>query len=255
MHICVYIYIYIYNEATLRVYFAAHAVLVLASALMLIGSCEGSPLLLPNAERSVGGLEFISETLMQCQHSASLAQRLPQIIGSVMSVIMLQNLATFQTLAPTPGRNVWDCVFGVLLVLTVLTWGLLISNDHHPHRVLNVHWANAELTHAQHVYSVVSFMACYFAVHVLISRWYMAQRAMHSRFAMLRRVSYFAADTIYILLCVLFSVFAVISNVYHAIMIEYVVALLFFTLNAMSLVVLTRINEWQLLQPSDPELP
>ena len=58
------------DEATIQVFVAAHGAFAVAASLLLTDSCVGKTLL-PNDEFSLGGLEYISEKLMQCRHSAN----------------------------------------------------------------------------------------------------------------------------------------------------------------------------------------
>jgi len=245
------------DETALRVFVSAHAAFAVLALLLLTNVCEASPDVEPNVGYSVGNLEYISEKLMQCEYSPTQWHRLPQVISAVMWLILLQHYATFVALAPEGSphqHNGWDLLFQVLVVGSIIVVGRADPARPPPH-VPEARVGAAAHEQQCHVHSVLVFMSCFFGVHVLVSLRYLSAHARHPRFAMLRRCSYFAVDAVYAALCVLFCVFAILSKVSHAIFIEYVVALLFYTLNTASLIILLRISASEALDSTAPGSP
>jgi len=60
-------------------------------------------------------------------------------------------------------------------------------------------------------------------------------------------------EGVHIGMCVLFSIFAMINNVFHAIIIEYIVGALFCGLNLASLAILLRVRDHAVSQQLDLE--
>jgi len=73
------------DVATIQVFVPAHAAFVVAASLLLTDSCV-SPTMLPNDEFSLNGLEYISEKLMQCRHSATWANRLQTLVYTYLYI-------------------------------------------------------------------------------------------------------------------------------------------------------------------------
>ena len=230
--------------ADLRLFALAHVTFVVLTVLLLTDQCEGSPGMLPNEQFSLGGMEYISEKLMHCEHSSSWWQTLPHGIGIVLSVLMIQNYVTFSTLSHNTDKNVYDVLHIALSIINVAAWGALLEFDHR-----KTTWYAIDVK-SRHMVCVVVFLTTYFLVHAATSRRYFYSPVRETHHAQLRRYSYYTADAIYVLVCVLFCVFALLSNVYHAIMIEYVVALLFWSLASTSFIVLVRIRRAQAAVPA-----
>ena len=232
---------------SVRVYTVAHLTFIVLAVLLLADYCEGPVTLLPNYEFSVAGMEYISEKLMVCQHSSSLWQTLPNVLGAVLSVITIQHYALFCALKPsmTPRRN--DVIFMALSVAQVAAWGALIAFDHRRSTML---LAGHDTLH---IVSVFVFLSCFCALHAMISYRYYRCRVFTLRYSTLRRVSYFAVEGVHIGMCVLFSIFAMINNVFHAIIIEYIVGALFCGLNLASLAILLRVRDHAVSQQLDLE--
>jgi len=230
---------------SIRVYAAAHIAFFLLTILLLADFCEKAPTLMPNYEFGVAGMEYISEKLMVCQHSPTWWQTLPHIIGSVLSVIVLQLYAVFEALQPPPSPTTGDVIFMAVSVAVVAGWGALSAFDHRRSSMLLP--GQDEL----HIVSVVVFLGAFCTLHAMISHRYYIKSPFSMRFARLRRASYFAVEGVHIVMCVLFSVFAMLSNVFHAILIEYIVATLFCSLNVLSFVILLRVRDHAVSQELD----
>jgi len=231
---------------SVRVYTAAHVTFIALAVLLLSDFCEGPVSLIPNYEFSIAGMEYISEKLMVCQHSTSWWHTLPHVIGAVLSIITLQHYAVFRALKHT-AIDAYDVVFMLLTVGTVAAWSSLIAFDHRKSTVFIA--GNDSL----HIASVVVFLTGFCALHGMISLQYYRSTAYTLRFSTVRRVSYFAVEGLHIAMCVLFSIFAMVSNVYHAILIEYIVALLFVGLNLASFAILLRVRDHTMLPAFDEE--
>jgi len=226
-------------DAVIRVYFGAHVAFFFAALFLLTDECRGSPALLANEQFSWLGMEYISEKILMCRYSSSAWRVLPQVLGQALSVILIQHYSTFLELAPPGAQTNANVLFLFLLVATTAGWGLLISFDHRL-----AHAADSPVDH-WHFASVGLFLGCFFIIHVWISQRYAASRALCTEHAAMRRCSYFAADALYVGACVLFCVTALLEHVYHAILLEYVIFALFFTLNTASFVILVRITAWK----------
>jgi len=157
---------------------------------------------------------------------------------------MIQNYVTFSTLSHNTDKNVYDVLHIALSIINVAAWGALLEFDHR-----KTTWYAIDVK-SRHMVCVVVFLTTYFLVHAATSRRYFYSPVRETHHAQLRRYSYYTADAIYVLVCVLFCVFALLSNVYHAIMIEYVVALLFWSLASTSFIVLVRIRRAQAAVPA-----
>lgn len=236
-------------ETEVRVYAAAHAAFAVLSVLLVTDRCEGRPDILANPDTSWLGMEYISEKLMKCQHSPSAWRWLPGLLGVAFSVVMLQHLSTFDAL-PLPREHAWPRPAFVALVLAnSVGWGLIIDFDHR--RAL----AGEAEEFVWHFAGVGVFLLSFLASHVVVSWRYAESRAMMPRYAHLRRCSYLAADALYVATCVLFSVAALLSRVYHAILLEYLIFALVWAMNTASFVILVRLLAWPAPPPSAPASP
>jgi len=231
---------------SVRIYTAAHVVFIALALLLLLDFCEGHTSLLPNYEFSIAGMEYISEKLMVCQHSTSWWQTLPHVIGAVLSIITLQHYAVFHELKHT-AIDVYDAAFMLLSVVTVAAWSSIITFDHRKSRAFVANNDNL------HIASVFVFLTGFCTLHGMISYQYYRSPTHTLRYSRMRRMSYFAVEGLHIALCVLFSIFAMASNVYHAILIEYVVGILFVCLNLASLAILLRVRDYTTSPASDEE--
>jgi len=230
--------------ADLRLFALAHVIFVVLTVLLFTDQCEGLPGMLPNHQFSIGGIEYISEKLMDCKHSSSWWTTLPQSIGVMISVLMIQNYITFSTLSHNTDKNVYDVMHIALSILNVAAWGALLEFDH---RKTTPYAIDVKRIH---MIFVVVFLTSFFLVHAATSRRYYYSPVRETHHAQLRRYSYYTADAVYVIGCVLFCVFALLSNVYHAIIIEYVVAFLFWCLATTSFIILVRIRLAQAALPA-----
>jgi len=232
---------------SVRVYAAAHVTFIVLVVFLLTDFCEGPATLIPNYEFSIAGMEYISEKLMVCQHSSSMWQTLPHLIGAVLSVITLQLYAVFSALSPSvaPRRN--DVIFMALSIVHVTAWGALTAFDHRRSTLL------LDGRDTLHILSVALYLSCFCALHAMISYQYYRCSVITLRYSTLRRVSYFAVEFVHISMCVLFCIFAMINNVFHAILIEYIVAALFCGLNLASFAILLRVRAHAVSEQLDSE--
>ena len=151
----------------------------------------------------------------------------------------------FSLTLPPPSPTTGDVIFMAVSVAVVAGWGALSAFDHRRSSMLLP--GQDEL----HIVSVVVFLGGFCTLHAMISHWYYIKSPFSMRFARLRRASYFAVEGVHIVMCVLFSVFAMLSNVFHAILIEYIVATLFCSLNVLSFVILLRVRDHAVSQELD----
>jgi len=237
------------RDAEVRVYAAAHCVFAALSVLLVTDRCEGAPGILPNPDTSWLGIEYISEKLMKCRISASAWRFLPGVLGVAFSVVMLQHLETFSAL-PAPPKDAWPRgAFVALVLATSVGWGLIVDFDHRRA------FAQDAEEYPWHFAGVGVFLASFFVSHAVVSWRYAAARAMVPRYADLRRCSYLAADALYVATCVAFCVAALLSHVYHAILLEYLIFLLFLAMNTASFVIFVRMCAWTEPPPSAPASP
>ena len=163
--------------------------------------------------------------------------------------MILQHLDTFDAL-PAPREEPFPRPAFVALVLaTSLGWGLIIDFDHR--RAL----AGEAEEFVWHFVGVGVFLASFLVLHVVVSWRYAVSRAMMPRYAEMRRCSYLAADALYVATCVLFCLMALLSHVYHAFLLEYLIFALVVAMNTASFVILVRICAWPAPLPSAPALP
>ena len=237
------------SDADVRVYACAHVTFVVLSVFLVTDRCEGSPRMLQNPDTSWFGMEYISEKLMACHYSVSAWHVMPRVLGLSFSVVMLQHFATFNAL-PSPQALPWQkSVFVALIVASTFGWGLIIDFDHRKA------FAEDAYEYVWHFVGVGIFLASFCTMHAQVSWRYAAARAMVPHFAEVRRYSYVAADALYVATCVVFCVTALMNHVYHAILLEYVIFLLFIVMNTASFVILLRICAWRERPPSDPASP
>ena len=227
------------SDAHVRIYAAAHTVFAVLSLMLVTDRCEGAPGILANPDKSWLGMEYISEKLMKCRYSSSAWRLLPGVLGLAFSVVMLQHLATFDAL-PAPPTRAWPRpAFVALIVATSVGWGLIIDFDHRPA------FAAVVPEFAWHFLGVGIFLVSFCVLHFIVSWRYAVARAMMPQYADLRRYSYVATDALYVATCVVFCVTALLSHVYHAILLEYLIFLLFIAMNTTNFVILVRICAWR----------
>ena len=237
------------SDAEIRVYACAHALFVLFSVFLVTDRCEGSPAILANPDTGWIGMEYISEKLVKCRYTSSAWHLMPGLLGLFFSVVMLQHFATFQALPVQHALSWQNSVFVALIVATTLGWSMIIGFDHRPA------FAQAEPEYVWHFAGVGIFLVSFCALHVQVSWRYAASRAMMPRYGDVWRYSYVAADALYVATCVLFCITALLNHVYHAIVLEYIIFLLFVVMNTASFVILIRICAWQAQPPSAPASP
>jgi len=239
----------IMSDAHVRIYAAAHTVFAVLSRMLVTDRCEGAPAILANPDKSWMGMEYISEKLMKCHYSSSAWRLLPGVLGLAFSVVMLQHLATFDAL-PAPPTKAWPrAAFVALVIATSVGWGLIVDFDHRPAFVADTP------EFVWHFVGVGIFLVSFCVLHFIVSWRYAVLRAMTPQYADLRRCSYVATDALYVAMCVVFCVTAQLNHVYHAILLEYMIFLLFLTMNTASFVILVRICAWReplLSAPSSP---
>jgi len=222
--------------ADLHFFALAHASFAIFTVLLVTDRCEGSTDMLPNYEYSIRGMEYISEKLMDCQHSSSWWQTLPHAICVVLSLLMIQSYITFSTLSRSADKDVADLLLIALSIINVAAWGALLAYNHHKKTLGTPEVQNRHMVH------VVIFLTNFFLVHAATSWRYFLSPVRDTHHAQLRHLSYYTTNAVYVLVCILFSTFALVGNVYHAIMIEYLVALLFCILNSISFLVLVLVS-------------
>jgi len=237
------------RDAEIRVYACAHALFVVFSVFLITDRCEGPPVMLPNPDTSWLDMEYISEKLVMCRHTSSAWHYTPGLLGLFFSVVMLQHFATFKALPVQHAHSWQNSVFVALIVATALGWSMIIGFDHRPF------FAHDEPEYVWHFVGVGIFLVSFCVLHVQVSWRYAASIAMMPRYGNIRRYSYVAADALYVATCVLFCITTLLNHVYHAILLEYVVFLLFLVMNTASFVILIRICAWQAQPPSAPVSP
>ena len=237
------------SDAHVGVYAAAHAAFAVLSLMLVTDRCEGKLGMEPNPDTSWLGMEYISEKLMQCHYLSSAWRLLPGVLGLAFTVVMLQHLATFDAL-PGARTQAWPRPAFVALVLaTSVGWGLIVDFDHRPP------FAGDAPEYVTHFAGVGIFLVSFCVLHIIVSWRYAASRAIEPQYAGLRRCSYLAADVLYVATCVVFCVTALLSHMYHAILLEYVIFLLFICMNTVSFVILVRFHAWQESLPSAAASP
>ena len=227
------------REPEVGVYAAAHALFLILSVFLVTDRCEASPAMLPNPDISWMGMEYISEKLVKCRYTTSAWYLLPGLLGLLFSVIMLQHFDTFNAL-PVEHAHSWQKgLFVALIVASSLGWSMIVGYDHRQA------FAGDQLEFEWHFTGVGIFLVCFCVLHGQVSWRYAASRAMMPRYGGFRRCSYVAADALYVGTCLVFCITALLNHVYHAILLEYLIFLLFITMNTTSFVILIRICAWQ----------
>jgi len=237
------------SDECVGVYAAAHVVFAVLSLMLVTDRCEGKSGILANPDTSWLGIEYISEKLMKCHYSSSAWRLLPGVLGLAFSVVMLQHLATFDALSSASTQALPRPAFVALVLATSVGWGLIVDFNHRQAFAGDAH------QHVKHFVGVGIFLVSFCVLHIIVSWRYAASRAIVPQYAGLRRCSYVAADALYVATCVGFCVTALLSHVYHAILLEYVIFLLFIVMNTASFVILLRICAWRERLPSDPASP
>jgi len=213
---------------------AAHVSFLVLVFMLCVDVC-GSSRDFPGTQRSVFGLEFISEKLMVCRHSGSRWVGVPHAIGVALSLLLVQNLHTLRALYPDH-----RCLpHAVASVLCVWGWAVVIRYDHRrPVPSAREEWV-------PHMWGVGVFLSTFFALHVSVAYRYLRFHAMVPKHAELRRYSYMAWDTVYVLAACVFLVLILAGHIFQAIIVEYVVALAMLLLNLFSLGLLLRLGFYE----------
>jgi len=212
----------------------AHVAFLVLGLFILNDVCAGPDTFADGKDSSALGLEYISEKIMVCHYATSRWAWLPESIGVALSVIMVQHMHTLQALAAHAHTHSPWTVLNALL--DTVGWGLLVLNDHRKPM------KGARNEFEMHLAGVGLFVFSLLTVHAQIAYRYLYFQAIRVDYAQARRYTYIAGDSLYLCLVLGFLVLVFVRQAYHAIIIEYVLALVVVVLNTLSLSLLVRLS-------------
>jgi len=234
------------------VYVCAHCSFLFLGCFMLSDACRIPDDWVPTPDSSVFGLVFISEKIMIYKHSQGLKSYVPELLSLSLSIVLIQVQQTFACLKMDTRIRPLDGFVLLSAVGCVAGLNLLVAYDHRDRYTL---------THSQwqmHVVGVVLFICGFAAVHIVVALEY-ARHAVITQhataYAWYRRTGYFVGDGVYLAVTVLFLVCIFFQQIVHAILLEYILLVLFFVLNSFSLILWRRLQSRRHYDAARPALP
>lgn len=224
--------------AVSAVYVCAHFSFLFLGCFMLSDACRIPDEWLSTPDSKVFGLVFISEKIMIYKHSQGVKSYIPELLSLTLSIVLIQTQHTFECLKSTPRLGWLDGFMLLNAVACVAGFNLLLSNDHRDRYTP---------TYSQwplHVVGVILFICGFAVVHTVIALAYKKHAVIThhaTAYAWYRRTGYVVGDGVYLSVTLLFLVSVFFQQILHAIVLEYVLLLLFFVLNSFSLILWRRL--------------
>jgi len=219
---------------------------------MLSDACRIPADWVPTPDSSVFGLVFISEKIMIYKHAQGLKSYIPELLSLSLSLVLIQTRQTFECLKSHTYIGWRDGLIALGAVGCIAGFNVLVAYDHRDR------YTQTYSQWQMHVMGVVLFICGFIATHIVIAFAY-ARHAVITHhataYAWYRRTGYFVGDGVYLTVTCLFLMCIFFQQIVHAILLEYILLVLFFVLNSFSLILWQRLQCRRSYDTAHPLLP